>query len=213
MTTVHLFQRCLKPLAILLFALPLVAQAQDQVRIIQTNAAGDRIQLIDPVTNTVVGEILGIEVAHGATASPDGRWIYASNEADDTLDVADAQTLKVIKKIPLSGRPNNVSITPDGGRVYVGIRQAVGDNPGVADVIDTASLTKVYLSFAIPWTGSHQRGACGERDSRVGQRRASAVHPRRLDSRGRGHPATHRRSTSAGRVTNARHADAAAASL
>jgi YVTN family beta-propeller protein len=27
--------------------------------------------------------------------------------------------------------------------VYVGIRQSVGDNPGVADVIDTASLTKV----------------------------------------------------------------------
>ena len=143
MTTAHLVQRCLKPLAILLFTLPLAAQAQDQVRILQTNAAGDRIHIIDPVTNTVVGEIPGIEVAHGATSSPDGRWIYASNEADDTLDVADAQTLTVIKKIPLSGRPNNVAITPDGGRVYVGIRQAVGSNPGVADVIDTASLTKV----------------------------------------------------------------------
>src|SRR5262249_57927626 len=34
-------------------------------------------------------------------------------------------------------------ISPDGRRVYVGIRQAVGSNPGVADVIDTASLSKV----------------------------------------------------------------------
>jgi YVTN family beta-propeller protein len=130
-------------LAILLFTLPLAAQAQDQVRIIQTNAAGDRIHLIDPVSNTVVGVIPGIEVAHGATASPDGRWIYATNEADQTLDVVDAQTLKVVKKIPVSGRPNNVTITPDGSRVYVGIRQAVGDNPGVADVINTTSLTLV----------------------------------------------------------------------
>jgi YVTN family beta-propeller protein len=90
-----------------------------------------------------VGEIPGIEAAHGVTASPDGTRIYVSNEADETLDVADMRTRSVIKKIPLSGRPNNISITPDGRKVYVGIRQRVGNNPGVADVIDTASLTKV----------------------------------------------------------------------
>ena len=142
MTTVHVFQRCLKALAILLFAAPLAA-AQDQVRILQTNSAGDRVHIIDPVTNTIVGEIKGIEIAHGVTASPDGSRIYVANEADDTLDVADFQTREVIKKIPLSGRPNNLAIGPDGRRVYVGIREAVGDDPGVADVIDTASLTKV----------------------------------------------------------------------
>ncbi len=140
MTTV---QRCLTPLAIVLLTLPLTAQGQGQVRILQSNAAGDRIHIIDPVTNTVVGEIPGIEAAHGVSASPDGTRIYASNEADDTLDVADLRTRTVIKKIPLSGRPNNISITPDGKKVYVGIREAVGGNPGVADVIDTVSLTKI----------------------------------------------------------------------
>ena len=140
MTTLHV-QRCLTALAILLFTLPLAAQ--NQVRILQSNAAGDRVHIIDPVTNKVVGEILGIEAAHGITASPDASRIYVSNEADETLDVADAATLKVIKKIPLSGRPNNIAMSPDGRRVYVGIRQAVGNNPGVADVIDTASLSKV----------------------------------------------------------------------
>jgi YVTN family beta-propeller protein len=141
MRTVHVVRCCLKPLAILLLTLPLAAQGQ--VRILQSNAAGDRVHIIDPVTNKVVGEIPGIESAHGITASPDGTRIFVSNEADNTLDVADVKTLKVIKKIPLSGRPNNISITPDGRKVYVGIRHAVGDNPGVADVIDTASLTKV----------------------------------------------------------------------
>ena len=141
MSTVHVVRCCLKPLAILLLTLPLAAQGQ--VRILQSNAAGDRIHLIDPVTNKIVGEIPGIEAAHGVTASPDGSRIYVSNEADETLDVADTRTRNVIKKIPLSGRPNNISITPDGRKVYVGIRQRVGNNPGVADVIDTASLTKV----------------------------------------------------------------------
>ena len=141
MTTVHVVQRCLKPLAILLLTLPLAAA--QEIRILQSNAAGDRVHIIDPVTNKVVGELLGIEAAHGVTASPDGSRIYVSSEADDTLDVADAKTLKVTKRIPLSGHPNNIAISPDGRRVYVGIRQAVGNNPGVADVIDTASLTKV----------------------------------------------------------------------
>jgi YVTN family beta-propeller protein len=136
-------QRCLPLLAIALLTLPLAAQGPSQVRIIQSNAAGDRIHIIDPATNTVVGEIPGIEAAHGVSSSPDGTRIYASNEADDTLDVADTRTRTVIKKIPLSGRPNNISITPDGKKVYVGIREKVGNNPGVADVIDTASMTKV----------------------------------------------------------------------
>jgi len=132
----------LKPLAILLLALPLTA-ASDQVRIIQSNAAGDRIHILDSATNKVVGEIKGVEAVHGVAASPDGSRIYFSSEADETFDVADAKTLEVIKKIPLSGRPNNIAMSPDGRRVYVGIRQKVGDNPGVADVIDTASLSKI----------------------------------------------------------------------
>ena len=142
MRTIDVVRCSLKPLAILVLTLPLAAQGQ--VRILQSNAAGDRVHLIDPVTNKIVGEIPGIETAHGVTASPDATRIYVSNEADRTLDVADVKTLKVIKKIPLSGRPNNIAITPDGKKVYVGIRQGtVGDNPGVADVIDTVSLTKV----------------------------------------------------------------------
>jgi len=142
MTIVKVVQRCLTPLPILLL-LTLPLAGQNQVRILQSNAAGDRVHIIDPVTNKVVGEILGIEAAHGITASPDATRIYVSNEADETLDVADAKTLKVTKKIPLSGHPNNIAISPDGRRVYVGIHQKVGDNPGVADVIDTASLSKI----------------------------------------------------------------------
>ena len=106
-------------------------------RIVQTNAAGDNIHLIDPGTNKVVGVIHDIEVPHGVTSSPDGLRLYFTNEALHTLDVVDAQTLAVSARIHLSGRPNNVAIGKDGRRVYVGIAQA----PGAVDVIDTVSLT------------------------------------------------------------------------
>jgi YVTN family beta-propeller protein len=113
--------------------------AQNKVRIIQTNSAGDNVHVIDPVTNTVVGVISGIEVSHGAAVSPDGSRIYISDEADSTLDVVDGKTLKVTNRIPLSGHPNNIAVGRDGRRVYVGIIQ----EPGGVDVIDTASLKKV----------------------------------------------------------------------
>jgi YVTN family beta-propeller protein len=108
-------------------------------RIIQTNSAGDNVHIIDPATNKVVGEITGIEVGHGATAAPDGSHIYISNEAASTLDVVDGRTLRVTSNIPLSGHPNNISISRDGGRVYVSIREG----QGAVDVIDTAALKKV----------------------------------------------------------------------
>lgn len=130
--------RTLALLAIVLLALPLSA-ADRRVVIIQTNAAGDNIHFIDPATDTIVGEITGIEVNHGAAAAPDGSRYYFTNEADHTLDVVDGKTLKVTDKIGLSGRPNNLAIDREGRRVYVAIVAA----PGAVDVIDTATVKNV----------------------------------------------------------------------
>jgi YVTN family beta-propeller protein len=126
----------LRVLAGIAIALPLAAST---VRIIQTNSAGDDVSIIDPASNKVVGTIHGIEVNHGAAAAPDGSRYYISDEGARTLDVVDQKTLKVIRAIPLSGHPNNISISKDGKRVYVSIAVA----PGAVDVIDTTSLEKV----------------------------------------------------------------------
>ncbi|HEV2690600.1 MAG TPA: cytochrome D1 domain-containing protein [Bryobacteraceae bacterium] len=109
------------------------------MRIIQTNSAGDNLHVIDPVTNKVVGVINGIEVNHGVQAAPDGSRYYVSNEAESTVDVVDAKSLKVIRNIPLSGKPNNLAVAKDGKRVYVSVAVA----PGAVDVIDTASLERI----------------------------------------------------------------------
>jgi YVTN family beta-propeller protein len=50
-----------------------------------------------------------------------------------------ARTWRVEKRILLSGRPNNVDVSKDGRRVYVGIRDA----PGAVDVIDADSMAKL----------------------------------------------------------------------
>src|SRR5437870_11542116 len=127
----------LPTVALVALAATLPLQAET-IRIVQTNAAGDSVMLIDPATNKVVGEIKDIEVNHGAAAAPDGSRLYITNEAESTLDVADARTLKVTNKIKLSGHPNNISISRDGRRVYVSIAQA----PGAVDVVDTATMQR-----------------------------------------------------------------------
>lgn len=119
--------------------LALATAASAQVRVLQTNSQGDNIHLIDPATNQIVGEIKGVPINHGAAAAPDGSRFYFSSEAEQTLHVVDGKTLQTVKKIPLTARPNNISISRDGRRVYVGIVSA----PGAVDVIDTTSLEKV----------------------------------------------------------------------
>jgi len=123
---------------VVLFGGSLTAIDGLKVRIVQTNSAGDSVMLIDPATNTVAGEIKDIEANHGAAAAPDGSRLYVTNEAESTLDVVDAKTLKAVAHVPLSGHPNNVSISKDGKRVYIAIAQA----PGAVDVVDTTSATR-----------------------------------------------------------------------
>ena len=116
----------------LVLLMPAPAQAQ-VVRIVQTNSAGDNVQLIDPATNMIVDEITGVEVVHGVAAAPDGSRLYLSNESTETLDIVDARTLKITNSIPLSGRPNNLAIHENGKRLYIAIQ---GTGGGV-DIIDT----------------------------------------------------------------------------
>lgn len=113
--------------------------ASTNVRIIQTNAAGDDASIIDPATNTVVGVISDIEIPHGVVGAPDGSQVYITNESLHSLDIVDARTLRVKRRIPLSGRPNNLGITGDGRTVYV----AIMEMPGAVDVIDVASMTNI----------------------------------------------------------------------
>lgn len=113
--------------------------AGTKLRVVQTNAAGDNIHVIDARTNKVVGIINDIEVPHGVTLSPDGARIYITDEALSTVDVVDARTLGITARVKLSGHPNNLSVTPDGRKVYAGIARA----PGAVDVIDTRSVSNV----------------------------------------------------------------------
>jgi YVTN family beta-propeller protein len=119
-----------------LLAMPLAANS---VRIYQTNSAGDAVDIIDAATNAVVLQVKDIEVPHGVAFSPDGSRAYISCEAENTLWATSTKTGKLLGKVSLSGHPNNIAISKDGRRLFVGI---VAD-PGAVEVVDTASLKSI----------------------------------------------------------------------
>lgn len=110
---------------------PVAAQSGEVVRIIQTNSAGTNAHLIHPETHEVLAVIENVPHAHGVAEHPDGLYYYFSNERHSTVDVVDTRTLEVVDHIPLSGRPNNVSMSGELRKLYVGIRSAP-----YTDVID-----------------------------------------------------------------------------
>ena len=130
-----------------------------KLRLVQTNFAGDAVSIIDPATNKVVGQIPGIEMAHGINVAKDNSQIYVAQESTASVLVVDGKTLQVTKRIPLSGSPNLIQLTPDGKKMYVSINlrwDVVSNFPalqaepsGGVDVIDTASLTKTK-TISIP---------------------------------------------------------------
>jgi YVTN family beta-propeller protein len=125
---------------VMMTALANIACAQQtQSVIVQTNSRDEIIHLIDPSSHQIIAQIEGIPVNHGAAGAPDGSELYFSSEAKFTLDVVSAASLEIEAEIPLSGRPNNISIGKDGRYVYVGIMQ----EPGGIDVIDTRSRENV----------------------------------------------------------------------
>lgn len=126
----------LRTLLVFALTLPLAAET---VRVIQTNAAGDDVALIDPATNKVVMHIKDVEAAHGVTVSPDGSKAYFTVEGDSTVKSYDMKTGKLLGSVKLTGHPNNIAVSKDGKRIFAGIAVA----PGAVDVIDAATMKNV----------------------------------------------------------------------
>jgi YVTN family beta-propeller protein len=122
--------------ALIVFATPLAAQ---KGQVFVANKAGTTVSVIDTTTNKVVQTIEGIEVPEAARFSPDGKWVYVSQSAENFLNVVERATGKITKRIPLSGHANDLAVTPNGKYVVV----CIATTPGYIDIIDTASLTKV----------------------------------------------------------------------
>src|SRR6202047_330002 len=126
----------------ILLATPLAAET---VRIYVTNRGGTTIDVIDPATNKVVQTIGNIESPEVVRFSPDGSRLYIPYRGANELIVMDRKSEKIIKKVPLSGWPNEPQTTRYGKLILVCIRNTstTAEDAGALDIIDAKSLEKV----------------------------------------------------------------------
>jgi YVTN family beta-propeller protein len=110
-----------------------------------TNRGGTTIDVIDSATNKVVHTIGNIESPEVVRFSPDGSRLYIPFRGENFLIVMDRKSEKIIKKVPLSGWPNEAQTTKDGKLILVCIRNTAttAQDAGALDIIDAKSLEKV----------------------------------------------------------------------
>lgn len=112
-------------------------------------AVGDRLMLpavgrheliaVDARSFTEKGRV----ATHGqpvfAVARPDGRqvWVNFAHPKNDTIDVVDAQTLKLVHRFAPGPAVLHMEFTPRGSEVWVSVRDA-----DRVDIYDTATFTK-----------------------------------------------------------------------
>jgi YVTN family beta-propeller protein len=110
-----------------------------------TNRGGTTIDVIDSATNKVVHTIGNIESPEVVRFSPDGSRLYIPYRGANELLIMDRKSEKILKKVPLSGWPNEAQTTRDGKLILVCIRNtaATVEDRGALDVIDAKSMEKI----------------------------------------------------------------------
>jgi YVTN family beta-propeller protein len=103
------------------------------------------ISAFDFKTGKKIKDIKTGKECEGVGVTPDGRWVWAGNRAEDTISVIDTKTLEVVKHIPSKGFPYRVQFTPDGK--FALIPHAQASSLVVADVAKQEIVKSIKLGL------------------------------------------------------------------
>lgn len=80
----------------------------------------NQVVLFDPQSLKVIDAIKlqGSNPEH-CVFSPDGKWLLASNENSNNIDVVNVAERKSVKLVPALNHPRGIGFTPDGKRAYI----------------------------------------------------------------------------------------------
>ena len=92
----------------------MLSLSQDQTRLYSSNMGSGSVSVFDFQTGKKITDIETGEECEGVGVTPDGRWVWAGNRAEDTVSIIDAESLEVVKTLESPGFPYRVEFTPDG---------------------------------------------------------------------------------------------------
>jgi len=102
---------------------------------------GSKIQVVDPDTDKLLGEITGLQGAHGAALAPELGKGFTSNGRGNDVTVFDLKTLKTTNTIKLSGQgPDAFAYDPVTKRVFF-----FNGHSGNASVVDAVAEKEIAV--------------------------------------------------------------------
>jgi len=98
---------------------PIAPPGVDESTLPPPDRSADGIAIFDVAANKVTRTIQGGADPENFDVSPDGKYIYVSNEDTSAVSIIDIQAGAVSKSFPVGAQPEGVKISPDGKLVYV----------------------------------------------------------------------------------------------
>ena len=93
----------------------MLSLSKDQKRLYSSNMYGDgSVSVFDFQSGTKIKDIDTGKECEGVGVSPDGKWVWAGNRAEDTVSIIDTEKLEVVKTLESPGFPYRVEFTPNG---------------------------------------------------------------------------------------------------
>ena len=138
-------------------------------RIFTANIGSGSTSVIGPRADGSLGLLAQVPTgggAEGVCVTPNGKHVWVSNRADDSVSVIDAHSLKVVKELPCAGFPIRAEASADGRLVLVS--SATGGAVTVFDAVDHSQLARIPMPFAAGEEGDAVLGQMGESSIPIG---------------------------------------------
>ncbi|MDX9847879.1 MAG: YncE family protein [Tenuifilaceae bacterium] len=106
------------------------------------------VTVIDLVGDSIIAQVYSGKGAEGAAVSPNGKELWVTNRADNTITVFDTKTFTSIQTLDCGDFPIRIKFTPNGSKVLVSNAQSA--DVAVFDAFQKTLLAKVKLTVPLP---------------------------------------------------------------
>jgi YVTN family beta-propeller protein len=104
------------------------------------------VEVIDLTAGKVTDEIKGLKEPQGVVYVPEGNKLLVTNGQGNTLDIYDAQSLKLLNQVTLGEDTDNVRYDATTGYAYVGYGTGNDSALGVVDIDKGTKVADIKLS-------------------------------------------------------------------
>jgi len=124
----------------------MLALSPDQQRLFSSNMGGaGSVSVFNFESGEKIADIDTGKECEGIGVSPDGRWVWAGNRAEDTVSIIDANSLELVKTLESPGFPYRVEFTPNGR--YALVPHATSGTLMVGDVAGQSVIRHINLAL------------------------------------------------------------------